>query len=196
MRLRLRGMGLLCAVAGLAACAPPTDFGTPPAQFRSRLQPQVPRCTDDDDVLTCLQRFGSPPVRRFTARADCSAFTERGDKVIIEPSTRVAHPARFPAGAREGGVVRLRMQVDASGHLRDTRVVESSGNNALEAAAMEAVRDWCYLPAHRDGRDVGGDVDAVFHFNLVSMPRRGGKKLEGVADTARHSEEQAAGARR
>lgn len=176
----LRGMGLLCAVAGLGACASPSDFDTAPAQSPSRLQPQAPRCTDEDDVLACLQRFGSPPMRRFTARADCSAFTERGDKVMIEPSTRDAHPARFPADARESGVVRLRMRVDAEGRLLDARVLGSSGKTVLEAAAMEAVRDWCYLPAHRDGRDIGGDVEAVFHFNVVSMPRRDEKKPEGV----------------
>lgn len=176
----LRGIALLYAVAGLSACAPPADFDAAPAQARSRLQPEARRCSDDDDVVTCLKRFASPPVRRFIARADCSAFTERGDTVMIEPGTRDAHPARFPAQARESGVVHLRMQVDASGRLRGTHVVESSGNTALEAAAMDAVRDWCYLPAHRDGRDVGGDVEAVFNFNVVSMPRRGEKKPEGV----------------
>lgn len=173
-------MALLCAVAGLGACVPPGDFDKTSAQDRSRPQPELPRCTDEDDVLTCLQRFSSPPVRTFTARADCSVFTERYDSVRIEPSTRDARPATFPAQARESGVVRLRMQVDATGRLLDTRVVESSGNALLETAAVEAVRDWCYLPAYRSGRDVGGEVEARFHFNVISAPQRGGEGSDGT----------------
>lgn len=170
----LRTTTLLLAMMGLGACAPTTVPDTAPASTASRLQPQETRCNDDDDVVTCLRRFASPIPKTFTARFDCSAFTERSDKVMIERSTHAARQVRFPARARESGSVRLRMQVDDSGRLVNTRVLESSGNVLLEAAAMEAAQDWCYLPARKDGRDVGGEVDASFNFEVIGWSARDG----------------------
>ncbi|MDA5342047.1 energy transducer TonB family protein [Stenotrophomonas maltophilia] len=174
----LRNAMLLYAMVGLGGCALPPGYETAPEQARSRLQTESPGCREEDDPVTCLRRFTSTPPRTFTARADCSVFTERSDSVTIEPTTRAARPARFPATAREGGRVHLQMRVEASGRLAGIRVLESSGHPQLAEAAMAAARDWCYLPAHRDGRDTGGDVEAWFHFNVVTWPQNGNAPQE------------------
>lgn len=168
-----RWAGILPALLALTACLQQSDSDVAHDPARSKLQTDVPRCTDDDDIVTCLRRYASPPRKAFTARADCSAFTQRGDSVAIEPTTQTAHPARFPSRVRSSGKVRLQMQVEASGRLAGMRVLESSGHPQLAAAAMDAARDWCYLPARRDGRDIGGDVEAWFHFEIVTLPQNG-----------------------
>lgn len=168
-----RWTGLLPALFALTACLPQADSDVARETAPSRLQTDAPRCTEDDDIVACLRRYASPPRKVFTARADCSVFTQRGDSVAIEPTTQAAHPARFPDRVRSSGKVHLQMRVEATGRLAGIRVLESSGHPQLAEAAMAAARDWCYLPAHRNGRDTGGEVEAWFHFNVVTWPQSG-----------------------
>jgi len=168
-----RWAALLPALFALTACLQQADSDAARATARSRLQTDAPRCTENDDIVACLRRYASPPRKVFTTRADCSAFTQRGDSVAIEPTTRTAHPAHFPDRVRSSGKVHLQMRVEASGRLDEMRVLESSGHAQLVAAAMDAARDWCYLPASHDGHDTGGDVEAGFHFNIVTWPQNG-----------------------
>lgn len=168
-----RWVALLPALFALTACPQQAGGDIIREPARSRLQTDTPRCTEDDDIVACLRRYASPPRKVFTARADCSVFTQRGDSVVIEPTTRAAYPARFPDRVRSSGRVHLQMRVEASGRLAGIRVLESSGHPQLAEAATAAARDWCYLPAHRDGRDTGGDVEAWFHFNVVTWPQNG-----------------------
>lgn len=149
-----RWTGLLPALFALTACLPQADSDVARETAPSRLQTDAPR-------------------KVFTARADCSVFTQRGDSVAIEPTTQAAHPARFPDRVRSSGKVHLQMRVEATGRLAGIRVLESSGHPQLAEAAMTAARDWCYLPAHRNGRDTGGEVEAWFHFNVVTWPQSG-----------------------
>lgn len=55
----------------------------------------------------------------------------------------------YPASAlrfRRHGTVRLRAVVDASGRVLEAAVLESSGHEALDEAALEAFRRWRFVP--------------------------------------------------
>lgn len=63
-------------------------------------------------------------------------------------------PPVYPEAARRAGwtgVVTLRLDVDAVGHVRTVSIVASSGVAVLDAAAVEAASAWRFTPARTDG---------------------------------------------
>ncbi len=72
--------------------------------------------------------------------------------------------------ARAQGVVALTARVDSAGAVRTVRVV--SGNRALAAAAVRAVRQWRYRPYVKDGQPVATETNIVISFisdDAISM---------------------------
>lgn len=68
------------------------------------------------------------------------------------------------------GVVSLTARVDSGGAVRTVRVV--SGNQALAAAAVRAVRQWHYRPYLKDGQPVATETNIVISFissDAISM---------------------------
>ena len=76
------------------------------------------------------------------------------------PPLRFAYPDYPDIHAR--GVVSLTAQVDPDGAVRTVKVV--SGNRALAAAAVRAVRQWRYRPYLKDGRPVATETNIVISF--------------------------------
>ena len=75
--------------------------------------------------------------------------------VAIAPAGAIS-VAAFRAGA--SGTVQLRVSVDAKGRLEDVEIESSSGREDLDAAAMDAARQWTYAPGQRDGMPVAGTL--------------------------------------
>lgn len=75
-------------------------------------------------------------------------------------------PTYPPAALRRGdsGTVVVRVDVDADGNPGGVTLVQRSGSRDLDRAAMDAVRDWHFRPAQRDGRPVAGSIDIPFDF--------------------------------
>jgi TonB family protein len=71
-----------------------------------------------------------------------------------------AYPINPDVRAR--GVVALTALVDSAGAVRSVRVV--SGNRALAAAAVRAVRQWRYRPYVKDGQPVATETNIVVSF--------------------------------
>ena len=71
-----------------------------------------------------------------------------------------AYPVNPDVRAR--GVVALTALVDSAGAVRSVRVV--SGNRALAAAAVGAVRQWRYRPYLKDGKPVATETNVVISF--------------------------------
>lgn len=76
------------------------------------------------------------------------------------PPLRFVYPAYSGANAR--GVVALTAGVDSKGNVRTVRIV--SGNRALAAAAVRAVRQWRYRPYIKDGQPVATETNIVISF--------------------------------
>jgi protein TonB len=71
---------------------------------------------------------------------------------------------------RARGIVSLTAGLDSNGAVRSVRVV--SGNPALAAAAVRAVRQWRYRPYLKDGQPVATETNIVISFiseDAVSM---------------------------
>ena len=84
------------------------------------------------------------------------------------PPLRFAYPDYPDVRAR--GLVALTAQVDSDGAVRTVRIV--SGNRALAAAAVRAVRQWRYRPYLKDGQPVATETNIVISFisnDAISM---------------------------
>ena len=63
--------------------------------------------------------------------------------------------------------MRLEVLVDEAGEVQEVTAVESKeGQSLLEAAAVEALRQWTFAPAQNDGEAVPGRVLVPIRFEL------------------------------
>ncbi len=140
----------------LAEVSPPTPERRPP-QRQSAAQ-QAPQ-----------------PVRLNAALQGMESFTLEGRVVRPEALDTVRNrPPAYPEVSRRRGhegTVRLELSVDASGLVVDVRVTESSGFSALDAAAVETLREWRFRPAQRAGLPVAGSITTAVHFRLETARR-------------------------
>lgn len=75
----------------------------------------------------------------------------------------------YPRAARLAGiegVVRLRLEVTAAGALRRVEILASSGDAALDRAALRAAEASAYRPARVGGVAVDAVVEASYRFEL------------------------------
>ena len=78
-------------------------------------------------------------------------------------------PPEYPHASRirnEQGRVSLRVEIDAAGRVSGARVLVSSGYPALDQAAIQAVRQWRFEPAMRDGEPVFSTTSIGITFEL------------------------------
>lgn len=90
-------------------------------------------------------------------------------RAAAAPSADNPKPA-YPAYARRRGIegrVVLRVEVTAEGGAGAVAVVESSGHDSLDEAAVTAVRRWRFHPAVRDGVPVPSTLRVPITFRLT-----------------------------
>jgi periplasmic protein TonB len=66
----------------------------------------------------------------------------------------------------EQGRVLLRVNVSADGTPLDVAVLDTSGHQSLDAAALSAIRQWRFVPATQAGRAVPAEADVPVRFRL------------------------------
>jgi periplasmic protein TonB len=64
----------------------------------------------------------------------------------------------------EEGKLMLQVELDESGHISNTRIINSSGYSRLDNAALAAVKTWRCRPAVRDGQPVRAIALQPFNF--------------------------------
>lgn len=80
-------------------------------------------------------------------------------------------PPAYPLTARRRGIegtVLLRVEIHAHGHCQHVHVKRSSGHEVLDRAAVEAVRQWRFVPARRGSQAVSAPVEVPITFKLNS----------------------------
>ena len=84
-------------------------------------------------------------------------------------------PPRYPPSMNTGEVV-LKVEVAADGTAAGVAVDRSSGHADLDEAAMEAARQWKFVPAYKDGKAVAGKVRVPVRFDRdeTTEPGAGG----------------------
>lgn len=101
---------------------------------------------------------GSAPVARET---------------VTSPALNAAYlrnpPPRYPQAARRNGdegTVLLRVLVNPDGTPVQVELDRSSGSSPLDSAAVDAVRNWRFVPARRGAQNVEGWVRVPIVFRL------------------------------
>ena len=93
------------------------------------------------------------------------------DMLVMWEDRRFAdHSGIDPAAmlrAGVGGTVVVVAEVDAQGNPVDVRVVERSGERDLDRAAVNAVRQWRFEPAMRNGKAIATSVKVPVDFKPI-----------------------------
>ena len=160
------------ATVTLVSVTPPPEERPPPvpAVTLSVPEPRVPLPTlnvadsapalEDSPVVGTAEPAIAPVVRSDDRLRPI-------DAADLSCARRIA-PAYPPQSRRmrEEGSVDVLLELDVNGNVVNARVARSSGHPRLDAAALEAVRQWHCEPARRDGRAVGAVALQSFDFSL------------------------------
>lgn len=84
------------------------------------------------------------------------------------PSPTTTVPPAYPPRALGDGVVIVELAIDASGAVKDARVVRSAGG--FDGAALDAARQWRFRPAQRAGAPVPAYAYLIFGFRQPVAP--------------------------
>ncbi|MCX5877136.1 MAG: energy transducer TonB [Deltaproteobacteria bacterium] len=90
-------------------------------------------------------------------------------EVLARPLYQANPPPPYPRLARklgQEGVVLLEVLVSVTGLVDDLRIVVSSGHEALDAAALNAVRSWRFSAGQRNSQLVVMRVRVPVRFSL------------------------------
>jgi periplasmic protein TonB len=127
-------------------------------------EPATPIGQADDAAEDAAPAAARPTPRPSTPAASRPAVQADRDASVlasVEPEYPVA-----AARARDSGTVLVRAQVDASGKPTEVEVARSSRSRELDRAAVDAVRQWTFEPAIRDGKAVASTVQVPVEFTL------------------------------
>jgi len=88
-----------------------------------------------------------------------------GDMLQCSQKSEPNYP---PASRRVGeqGSVKLRLELDETGHITSAKVIESSGHTRLDNAGLATVKNWRCQAATRDGQPVRAVALQTFDFIL------------------------------
>lgn len=88
------------------------------------------------------------------------------DPPRIKKKVRPSYPAGL-AGHLVGGETVVHAFIDPQGKVRDPVLVESCGYVSADLAAMEALREWRYEPAKRDGKPIQVFLRVTINFKPI-----------------------------
>ena len=149
---------------------PPAPVAEPPREVA-----EAPPERRPPPQQSARQTAAPQPVRLNAALQGMDSFTLEGRTTPPEAvdAARNRRPNYPEASRRRGeqGVVRVELRVDPNGRVVDVRVLESSGFSALDAEAVQTVRDWRFRPAQRAGVPVAGSITTAVHFRLETARR-------------------------
>jgi protein TonB len=162
----------------LVEAPPPREEPRPPAPPQQMTEAPPPQSPPPERRAPSRQsslQASASPVRLNAALQGRESFTLEGQTSAPEPldTTRNRRPNYPEASRRRGeqGIVRLELRVDAAGRVVDVLLLETSGFNALDTAALNAVRDWRFRPAERAGVPVAARIIHSVQFRLETARR-------------------------
>lgn len=130
---------------------------------------QVKKYEIGDELLEGEPGPPSPPDAEIGGMAlDSTPSTE--PPLVSNLSLRRMKPPVYPPRClRMGteGVVKVRVLVGENGKPQEITISKSSGDSALDRAAMEAIEDWEFNPATRNGLPIRAWVIVPVAFTLI-----------------------------
>lgn len=116
---------------------------------------------DDAGNVTFLTLTEAIAEDRATTLADAAASVDVRSKNLAPPR----YPAEAAAAKVTGRVVVI-VDVAADGSVSDVQVEKSRPAGVFDQATLDAVRNWTFEPAIRDGRPVAGRVRVPVDFAM------------------------------
>lgn len=113
------------------------------------------------------QRLAPPAPPVHTAPSFAAALPRPVVVPNAAPRLLRRAAAEYPASLRAGGIggtVLVRLSVSAQGRVTEATVIQSSGTDDLDAAALDSVGQWFYEPAYQDGKAVAAQTTARIDF--------------------------------
>ncbi|MEI7436049.1 MAG: energy transducer TonB [bacterium] len=107
----------------------------------------------------------SPMTSAATSSSDLPASVAGGPYPVALAEIRPRYPRSARMQGHEGRVV-VWAVIDDTGHSGRLEVRESSGQPALDKAALDAVRSARFRPATHNGVPVAGEISLPFEFRL------------------------------
>lgn len=151
---RAAGLGGLAALAIVAACETPAP---PAASSASAGSPTAPAASADANA----------DVKPKFIPRDQDPKLQNGDEVV--KALQEAYPTDLKAAGIRGRTV-LWMLVDADGRVSRVNVEDSSGHEALDAAAEKVARTMRFEPATKDGSPIAVWIAQPIRFE-TSAPK-------------------------
>lgn len=130
------------------------------------------------DTMPAGPAIGSEQEAAAQAERERAAAAERRRESSAKASKPLAdrdatpvarvQPAYPPEAARvkAEGSVTVRVEVDANGIPTSVTLARRSGERSLDEAALEAVRQWRFQPAIRNGKPVASTVEVPVDFTM------------------------------
>lgn len=138
---------------------PPQDHGTP------KIVAASPAGT-----TAIADAVSGPTVVSPTGPAVATGPTTVSDELPRFDAAYLDNPEpQYPSAARRRGIegrVLLEVRVDSQGRPASVQVADSSGEESLDHAAVEAVRNWRFVPAKSGGAPVEGRIRVPIRFRL------------------------------
>jgi protein TonB len=128
---------------------------------------QVKKYAMGDELLEGEPGPPSPPGAQVDGVGD-----QASDEPIMQSKVALRHmkpPVYPPRCLRSGseGVVKIRVLVGEDGSPQEITLAKSSGDSALDEAALTAVRDWIFVPAMRNGLPVRSWAIVPIEFKII-----------------------------
>lgn len=152
---------------------PPEKKPVKPKKPVIRKQMELPKpVAMADESLPAPSKFESapPPVTPSASTAskattDTVPFTEANFNANYDSNPKPKYPGIATSRGWEG-TVRLLVKVSAEGDAEEVTVQRSSGYDALDESAIEAVEKWKFIPAKRGETPVSSSVIVPINFIL------------------------------
>jgi protein TonB len=150
----------------------PAAKPTPPRPAEAKAAPRTPAppASPPSPARTAGDRRSTVDAPEAQVSAAGSSVEPAAPVVLDRPHYRERPaPPRYPMRAREleqQGLVLVRARLDPIGDPVEVEVLRSSGFRLLDEAAAEAVRQWRFVPARRDGHGVEALVQIPVRFTL------------------------------
>jgi TonB family protein len=132
----------------------------PPVSLRIKPQP-----TQNIVESSPMPVAGLPTVATTPVIKSKQTFTQAAVGLNYGYNPKPKYPSVARSQGWEGKVV-LRVIVSDKGHSEQVTVVQSSGHNVLDDAAIAAVEGWRFVPAKRGDTAIASTVNIPINFKL------------------------------
>ncbi|WP_374087305.1 energy transducer TonB [Methylomicrobium lacus] len=137
---------------------------TPEPAPAAKPEAAAPRQTSPAPPVSAPPR---PAVTPSAPQPKTETFTEANYKANYKSNPKPEYPRLARSRGWQGKVL-LRVQVTADGHAASVQVQQSSGHEILDEAAVEAVKNWTFIPAKRGDTPVASTVTVPMPFKLLN----------------------------